>query len=214
MLSPRRADAGGTGPRIAVRRAGGKLTAAGRGRRGWRRVIGTVVPVAAMCTVLGVAACRADQPSPADAAVRHPIAWRMLSSPGPHAGADNEAISQTADLETSDPGFIGMMVRCRNAALETILVVAEPLPPRATADVTLSGGGATVVAPATPIITGAGLQVPIDLVAQLNGAWAGEPALDVTIATPDRIHGVVSLQGLRTPLLQLSRDCGMAAPKM
>ena len=141
------------------------------------------------------------------------VAWRSVRSPDPRGGSDYEALLQTAEFDRSDVGFAGMMIRCRNQKLETIFVVLQPLPPGTQARVTISTEGVNQVYDASPIPTGAGLMVPIDIAQDIQIRWRQTRELAVTIKTSEtEIKGAVSLEGLRSPLSRLEAACLSSPP--
>lgn len=160
--------------------------------------------------VAGLFGCISFLPGPLLAARRDspdPTNWHRLDIPNPRGGPPLAALMQVADLAQSDEGLAGMMVRCRDRALETVVVILDPLPPKQQVDVVLSAGGASAKVVGTPIITGAGLAVPIDLPSYLNGSWADEPNLEVRVAAHQGIRGVVPLAGLKSKLALFGLEC-------
>jgi hypothetical protein len=134
-------------------------------------------------------------------------AWHEVS-PLDLSSADNRAVSQTAELDGSDPDFAGMMIRCREGKLETIFVVLNPLAPRTTARVRLQSQGGLEELDGSPIPTGAGISIPVDPLVDLQSRWRGGKLEVALSAEGSDIHGVINLDGLIGPLMQLNAKCG------
>lgn len=162
------------------------------------------------CAIAGLFCCLSCLPATLLAAERDSPGltnWRRLDISNPRGGPPLAALMQVADLAQSDEGLAGMMVRCRDRVLETVVVILDPLPPKEQVDVVLSAGGASAKVVGTPIITGAGLAVPVDLPSYLNGSWANEPNLEVRVAAHQGIRGVVPLAGLKSKLALFGLEC-------
>ena len=151
-------------------------------------------------------------PDAVAAQLQNEKSWRLVQILQPFTGANLPALLEVADLDRSDPGLIGMMVRCSEKAGENdlvpVLVIADPLPPRATPQVTLRASGADVTLKGYVIPTGAGISFPLDIRAKILGPWRNSSELNVTIKTEDTmIKGVIRLTGLFEGLNQLAANC-------
>lgn len=138
--------------------------------------------------------------------------WRLVQIPRPPTGAILPALLEVADLDRSDPGLIGMMVRCSEKPGENdlvpVFIIAEPLSPLATPQVTLQASGPDVVLEGHVIPTGAGIWLPLDIRAQILGPWRNSPELHVAIKNEaTTIRGVIRLTGLFEGLNQLGANC-------
>jgi hypothetical protein len=134
--------------------------------------------------------------------------WRLVRAAYPRGGADAVSIIHTADVTRSDPDLAGLMVRCAERGVEALVVVIEPLPPRARPRVTFGLSGreqnymATVVPPFTAIL------LPTEAMAQLASAAGEGRDLSIEIESEGAtIHGAVALTGLRRALDGLKVDC-------
>ncbi len=129
----------------------------------------------------------------------------------PGAGVALPAILQVAEPDRSDLGLIGMMVRCSEGAgdMVPVLVIAEPLPPRAEPQVTLRVSGVDLALSGQVIPTGAGISLPIDIREKILGPWRQSSELSVTIKNGvATVNGVIRLAGLFEGLTQLAAECG------
>lgn len=151
-------------------------------------------------------------PDPVAAQIQNQKSWRLVQIAQPLTGANLPALLEVAELDRSDPGLIGMMVRCSEEAGENdpvpVFVIADPLPPRATPQVTLRASGADLTLEGHVIPTGAGISFPLDIRAKLLGPWRDSSELNVMIKNEDTvIKGVIRLTGLFEGLDQLAAIC-------
>lgn len=138
--------------------------------------------------------------------------WRLVHVPAPRTGSPLPALLQVADPAQSDPGFIGMMIRCgekdRESELVPLFVVAEPFPPQAQPQVTLRASGPTIILNAHGIPTGAAVSIPLDIYGQMLGAWHSNSNLSVSIKNDSTtLNGLIRLSGLLEGLNQLATEC-------
>jgi hypothetical protein len=102
------------------------------------------------------------------------------------------------------------MIRCAEADFEVLLVLVQPLPPRARVRVKLTVGEMTIELPATRIPPGALLSLPSEAAAMAKGSWqsagAGELAIEI-LNGGQPVRAMVSLSGLAPALGQLGRSC-------
>ncbi len=134
--------------------------------------------------------------------------WRLVRTPNPAGGPDAVAITQTADIAKSDLDLAGLMLRCGQMGVEVLVVLVEPLPPRAHPKVSVSTGGAALDFPATVVPPGALVLLPQDASALANGPWqnAAELTIDVEDSS-ERVKGVVPVAGLSSALPNLMANC-------
>ena len=70
--------------------------------------------------------------------------WRLIRTPNPAGGPESISITKSANTAGSDPDIAGLMLRCGEGATTQVLVVlVEPLPPRAHPKVTVVAGATT-----------------------------------------------------------------------
>ena len=138
--------------------------------------------------------------------------WRSGFADDPHGGRRVPFISRSADLDSPDVDIVGLTVRCGQSGPEAILIVADPLPPRGVARVRLDAAGSTDVVEATPIPTGAGLVLPIDVQARAVGAWGRSATLTATVTREGLVsRASFSLDGFAAALARLESECMLAA---
>jgi hypothetical protein len=70
---------------------------------------------------------------------------------------------QTADITKSDLDLTGLMLRCSEGGVEILVVLVEPLQPRAHPKVTVSAAGKSVDFTATVAPSGAAVLLPRDV---------------------------------------------------
>jgi hypothetical protein len=134
--------------------------------------------------------------------------WRLVRTPNPAGGPDAVSITQTADITKSDLDLAGLMLRCGQTGVEVLVVLVEPLPPRAHPKVSVSTGGAALDLPATVVPPGALILLPQDASVLANGPWqnAAELTIDVEDSS-ERVKGVVPVAGLSSALPKLMANC-------
>jgi hypothetical protein len=134
--------------------------------------------------------------------------WRLVRTPNPAGGPDAVAITQTADITKSDLDLAGLMLRCGQTGVEVLIVLVEPLPPRARPRVTLSTGGSPVSFAATVVPPGLLALLPQDASSLPNGPWqnAGQLTIDVEDSS-EQVRGVIQLAGLGGALPNLLANC-------
>src|ERR1700720_3406302 len=120
--------------------------------------------------------------------------WRLLRTPDARSGRETIAVSHTADLLRSDPEFAGMMLRCNGGAIDVVLVLVQPLPPRSRPQVTIDFEAKTVRFEATVVPPGASVRLPSEATALAAGVWQSARELSVVIETEGgKIKGIVPL---------------------
>jgi hypothetical protein len=134
--------------------------------------------------------------------------WRLVRTPNPAGGPDAASIVQTADIARSDLNLAGLMLRCGQTGVEVLIVLLEPLPPRAHPKVSVSTGGATLDFPATVVSPGALVLLPQDASALANGPWKNAAQLTVHVDdSSEQVSGVIPLAGLADALPKLLANC-------
>jgi hypothetical protein len=135
--------------------------------------------------------------------------WPLVRTPNPAGGRDAVSIMQTADTTKSDLDLAGLMIRCGEADLESLVVLVSPLPPRASPKVTLSAGGSTEEFTGTLLMPpGAAILLPPGATALLSGPWKAVPELSLQVeGKPDLVKGVIPLAGLGASLPMLVANC-------
>src|SRR6516165_5400843 len=124
--------------------------------------------------------------------------WRLTEATNPLGGSHLAAILHTADLDKSDPRLAGLMLRCAEHGLEPVIIVVDPLPPRAKPRITLRGEGQVINLDGSIIPTGAGILLPVDGLDLANGPWARSREVGIRIENGDTIiEGAVMLSGLQ-----------------
>jgi hypothetical protein len=138
--------------------------------------------------------------------------WHIAHVISPTTKAPVSALLQVADPDRSDPDFIGMMIRCSDAAGRTtflpVFVIADPFPPQARPQVTLRDNDKSIVTTADVIPPGAAISIPIDIQEQILDTSPQTSNLSVVITYQHTtIHGAISLAGLSDGLSKLAPEC-------
>jgi hypothetical protein len=115
---------------------------------------------------------------------------------------------KTADASRSDIDLAGLMLRCRDAGVDVVIVFLKPFPPRAQPKVKLTTPSSTVHLEATVISPGTAISLPAEAAALVNGSWQSSSELAIEINNDSNaVRGVVSLVGLGPALLLLTSNC-------
>ena len=117
---------------------------------------------------------------------------------------------QTADIAKSDLDLAGLMLRCGEAGTEALVVLLNPLGPRAHPKVTATAAGQTAEFAASVVPPGAALLLPAEASALASGPWQTAAELVLQIDTGQEgktIRGAVPLVGLAVALSQLVANC-------
>ncbi len=134
--------------------------------------------------------------------------WRLVRTPNPAGGRGAISIMQTADVAKSDIDLAGLMIRCGETNLETLIVLVTPLPPRAHPKITVTAGGAKEEFIGTIVPPGATVLLPNQASALASGPWQTASALAVQIENgADRAQGIIPLAGLGAALPALMMEC-------
>jgi hypothetical protein len=160
--------------------------------------------------------CYEDATSPPQSSTEQPSRrldldkgnWRLVRTPDLSSGRDVVSIMHTADIAKSDIDLAGILIRCGEHNIETVVVLVTPLPPRARPKVTLSAGGGSAEFTGSIVPPGAEVLLPggaTDLLSRSLGR-----AVEVAVQVSDRvsqINGIVSLIGLDVALPELMANC-------
>jgi hypothetical protein len=134
--------------------------------------------------------------------------WRLLRTPDPAGGRNAISIMQIADVTRSDLGFAGMMLRCGEVAPEILIVLVEPLPPRAHPKVMIAAGSVPVQFTATVLPPGVLILMPPEATALAEGPWQNSPELAIAVSHErDSIRGVIVLVGFSAAWQTLKTNC-------
>lgn len=145
---------------------------------------------------------------PSTPSVQPLVPWRLIRSPNPRGGLDAVAVMRTADMAQSDLGFAGLMLRCSENAVEVVVVMTEPFPPRSRARVRIIAGGQDLRFDANVVPPFSALALPAEATSLADGPWQSLPRLSIEVEhdhTP--IHGTVQLAGLGSALALLRSSC-------
>jgi hypothetical protein len=131
--------------------------------------------------------------------------WRLVRTPNPQSGG-KEAISimRGAELSGSDPNFAGLMLRCGETDVEVLVILIDPLPPRAHPEVKIDGAAfdGTVTPP------GAAIQLPSAVAVLAGSTWQTMPRLNFEVGESGKtVKGLVNIDGLKDALQILSTAC-------
>jgi hypothetical protein len=147
-------------------------------------------------------------PAPSPPAAQAVGQWRLLRTPDPRGGADAVAIMRTADMAQSDLGFAGLMLRCGQGTIETVIVTTEPFPPRAQPKVKIVAGASEVRFDAKVVPPFSALLLPAEAIQLADGPWQSLARLSVEIDDgQNTIHGTIALMGLGPALTTLRTSC-------
>jgi hypothetical protein len=115
---------------------------------------------------------------------------------------------QTADITKSDLDFAGLIIRCGENNLETLVVLVSPLPPRAHPKVTMNVAGKSVNLSGTIVPPGAEILLPKEATTLASGVWKDATELAVQVENEAvQIKGSVPLAGLGPALPLLLANC-------
>jgi hypothetical protein len=133
--------------------------------------------------------------------------WRLVRTPNPAGGADAVSIMQTADIAKSDLDLAGLMLRCGERNVETLVVLIRPFPPRAHPKVTVAAGGKSGEFITTVVPPGAALLLPPEATVLAAGPWQSAAELAVQVEDEKPVRGIVSLEGLGPAYRTLTASC-------
>lgn len=133
-------------------------------------------------------------------------AWHLVHGVGKET--DTQAILHTAEFERSDPQLAGLMLRCGQKGIETIVVVVEPYSPQTRPEIVLRSAEQEVHFEGRMIPTGAGILLPDEAANWLTQAAKASGEVEIEIAAANKkIDGVVGLTGLPSAVQPLNYDC-------
>jgi hypothetical protein len=140
-------------------------------------------------------------------------AWRLVRTKNPDGGKDAVSIMQTANMAKSDLDLAGLMLRCGETGIKFLLVLVEPLPPRAHPKVTVSAAGRSAEFIARIVPPGAALLLPQEATELASGPWSAASELAVQIdpgqnhGESTAIRGTIPLTSLGGALPVLTANC-------
>lgn len=134
--------------------------------------------------------------------------WKLIRSSAPDGGL-SASIMKTAELSRSDPDLAGLMVRCGSrAAIEILVAVVRPFPPRSRPQVTITAGRNTRTFEGTVTAGGAAIVLPQEASVLAGEAWQMAASLDIVLMeSSSEIKGTVALDGLRAAYANLIQNC-------
>jgi hypothetical protein len=133
--------------------------------------------------------------------------WRLVRTPNPTGGADAISIMQTADVTKSDLDLAGLMLRCGESNVETLVVLIRPFSFYAHPKVTVAAGGKIGQFVATVVPPGSALLLPADATSLAAGPWQSSPELAVEIDGDNPMRGVIPLADLGPAYQMLVTNC-------
>lgn len=134
--------------------------------------------------------------------------WRFVRTPNPGGAADSVSIMRTADMSRSDIDLVGLMMRCREGRIETVIVLVNPLPPHVQPKVALGKPGQEIQLKATVGAPGTAILFPGDAASLVEGPWRGLSDLFVRVEDGNNtIRGVVAIDGLQAAVKMLVANC-------
>jgi hypothetical protein len=133
--------------------------------------------------------------------------WRLVRTPNPAGGADAVSIMQTADVAKSDLDLAGLMLRCGESNVETLLILVRSFPFRAHPKVTVAAGSKSGRFTATVVPPGSALLLPGEATALAAGPWQSAAELTVTVDDENPIRGAIPLAGLGPAYQRLTANC-------
>jgi hypothetical protein len=149
-----------------------------------------------------------QQPAP------EPGTWQLARTPNPAGGPVSISIMKSANINGSDQDIAGLMLRCgEGGTTEVLVVLIEPLPPRAHPKVTVVAGAMTTELIASVVSPGALVLLPEKASALVEDTWQSAPELAISISENRRsLHGVISLADISTAMQTLQSNCPTAVP--
>lgn len=134
--------------------------------------------------------------------------WHFVRTPNPRGGADAVSIMHTADTSRSDVDLVGLMIRCREAGTEIVIVALRSFPLRAQPSVVVGKPGrearfqGTIAAPGTAIL------LPGDASAIVSGSWKDLGDLFIRVEDgQSTIRGIIHVDGLQSAFKYLAANC-------
>ena len=182
------------------------------------RLIMSLAPVLILCAdslaadtlATGKSAPGAENPPPVNpglAGSETPAgAWHLVHGEGKET--ETQAILHTPEFERSDPQLAGLMLRCGQKGIETIVVVVEPYSPETRPEIVLRSAEREIHFEGRMIPTGAGIRLPDEAANWLTQAAKASGEVEIEIAAANKkVDGVVGLTGLPSAVQPLNSDC-------
>ena len=161
-------------------------------------------PYSAHAETAGFQTTQLVAPSPATPSDALTIGrWRLIRTPSPTGRLEAVSITRPGELSGSDPNFVGLMIRCAEPDLEVLLVMLQPLPPRAHPTIIIDGTkvDGRVVPPGM-------IQLPPDFAKVAKDVWPKRPNLRFSIEEDSvTTKGLVLLDDLDRALDVLTGAC-------
>jgi hypothetical protein len=128
-----------------------------------------------------------------------------MRTKNPRGGPDAVSILRAAD-PYSDPRIAGLTMRCADRAVETLVIVVEPMPPRTKPRVTLRERGTERDFAATVVPPFSALLLPPEATT-LIASLSSESLFIKVSGEKATIQGAVDLIGLPQALVTLQASC-------
>jgi hypothetical protein len=136
-----------------------------------------------------------------------------LRTANPTGGPEAISITHVADFSRSDPDLAGLMFRCVEGEVESLIVLITPLPPRAHPNVRIAAGENSLELKSDMAPPFTSVRLTPETTALLTGSWQTRPELDVSVESEGtRINGVIVLAGLPAALQSLQVECQSRVP--
>jgi hypothetical protein len=135
-----------------------------------------------------------------------PTGWRLFHSADPNAPM--VSVSRTADVTHSDLDLAGLIFRCSQSGVETLIVVVTPFPPHSRPSVTITANKRDWKFDSDVVTPGTQLLLPAAASILASGPWQLAQELTVNISLQERhFGGVIPLQGIGQALFSLQTAC-------
>ena len=139
---------------------------------------------------------------------KHTGGWRLVRSRDPRGGPDAIAMTRTADFAHSDLNLAGLMLRCAERSFEVLVVLVEPLPPKAKPEVTLGDKTGGLHLTGTVVPPGAAVLLPAEAATLASGPWQRLSEIAVQVRSEQgQTAGVIPLEGLGEAIQTLLVSC-------
>jgi hypothetical protein len=134
--------------------------------------------------------------------------WRLVRTANQGGGADAISIMHTADTSRSDLDLAGLALRCGKTAIEALVIVIEPRPPRAVPQIKIGTGADSFTFAASVVPPFSMFLLPSDAAALITGSWKLRSELAIQIdGDGSPVRGVIALAGLQSALQSLTANC-------
>lgn len=143
-----------------------------------------------------------------DGAVQEIGGWRLVRATHPTGGKDAVSIMKTMELSRSDPGLVGLMVRCAETEPEVLVVVIPPVPPREKPVVSIVDSTERLRFEGSVTPPGSAILLPAQAADLARSRWPGAKALTIEVAREGSTErGVVSMDGFAAGYAALRSAC-------